>query len=91
MAVATPVGGRSWLLVHGPDQYCLEWDDGERLLALSSAIRASRLEPQDFTFVPRDSAKTPDRVTLFVTGDDPFELLTQYDSVAHEQASHWFG
>lgn len=89
--LASEHGTRYWLLVHALQKYRLDWDDGERLLALSSAVRTGRLDPQPFTFHPRRGSADSAPVTLLVTPDDPFELLTEYDAAAPEEASHWFG
>ncbi|HEY2643277.1 MAG TPA: hypothetical protein VGI56_05970, partial [Galbitalea sp.] len=61
---------RSWTLVHAGVLYPMSWEDGERLLALSSRVRMSAAEPQAFTFRPLDGTSTGP-VTIFVTPDDP--------------------
>jgi hypothetical protein len=78
---------RHWLLVQGDDRFALTWDDGERLLSLSSEIRRGTLGARSFVFRPHGSRPSDPNVTIFVDADHSFELLTQYDS----ETSHWFG
>jgi hypothetical protein len=77
---------RHWLLVHDGASHSLEWDDGERLLAVVSAARAGGPDPHSFTFTPRGS-DDDSSVTILVDSHRSWELLTQYDA----EESHWFG
>lgn len=92
VAASTSPGesARYWLLIHAAEKHCIEWDDGERLLVLSSAVCDGRQEPQSFSFVPRGSADAKP-VTVFVSPNDPIELLTEYEPNAVLPPSHWFG
>ncbi len=86
-APATTFAGRHWLLIHDGATHPVEWEDGERLLELSSAIRRGDDDEQDYTFVPRGRESSNESVTIRIRADVPLELLVQYDQ--HE--SHWFG
>ncbi|MES2170042.1 MAG: hypothetical protein V4479_04885 [Actinomycetota bacterium] len=77
---------RHWLLVHDGTTHQLEWDDGERLLALTADVRGGGLAPRPFSFTPRGSVDGQ-TVTVFVDVTSSLELLTQYDAAE----SHWFG
>jgi hypothetical protein len=66
---------RSWSLIHAGEIHPMSWTDGERLLALSTEVREGAAEPQDFSFQPHGETSAA-AIILFVTADEPFELLT---------------
>jgi hypothetical protein len=72
---------RFWWLVHDGEVCPLEWEDGERLIALSVGVRDGTDESQEFTFRPRGADSD---VTVMVCADQPLELLT--DSTSGEAA-----
>jgi hypothetical protein len=78
---------RHWLLVHAGRSYSLSWDDGERLLALSSDVCAGKAEAQYFSFTPLRPALGQESVAVLVDPTQSFNLLTENDSAE----SHWFG
>ena len=82
---------RYWSLVHSGAVHAVSWDDGERLLALSTAVRLGKEPAQEFRFCPRGFGDRESRVTLFVGPDSLFELLTEYDIAPPARQSHWFG
>ena len=69
----------------------MNWNDGERLLSLSSAVRAGLSTPQAFTFQPRGTHSLGESITLFLRPDDPIELITEYEHATKCAQSHWFG
>jgi hypothetical protein len=82
---------RYWVLVHAGKIHRLNWNDGERLLTLSTAVLAGLSEPQGFTFLPRGSASLGEGVTIFLRPDEPIELITEYEPAGIATQSHWFG
>jgi hypothetical protein len=82
---------RYWLLVHAGKVHHVNWNDGERLLSLSTAVLAGVSEPQTFTFLPRGASTGSDSVTLFLRPDEPIDLITEYEHASGAMQSHWFG
>ena len=82
---------RYWLLVHAGKIHHVTWNDGERLLSLSTAVRAGLSEPQAFTFQPRGTRSVSESITLFLRPDEPIDLITEYEHAGKSTQSHWFG
>jgi hypothetical protein len=82
---------RYWVLVHGGKIHPVDWDDGERLLSLSAAVRSGSALPQPFTFCPRGTSAANDGVTVYVRPDEPLQLITAYEQVRKPKQSTWFG
>ena len=82
---------RYWLLVHNGQVDSIEWDDGERLLALTTEVRLGSSKSQEFTFCPRGAEVEGHAVTVFVDRETPIELVSQYDNSELPSQSHWFG
>ena len=82
---------RYWLLVHATKIHQMNWDDGERLLGLSTAVLAGVSRPQAFAFQPRGTSSSGAIVTLFLRPDEPIELITEYEHAHGTTQSHWFG
>ena len=82
---------RYWVLVHAGKIHHLNWNDGERLLTLSTEVLAGLSEPRGFTFLPRGSSSPEEGVTIFLRPDEPIELITEYEPAEQATQSHWFG
>ena len=82
---------RYWVLVHAGKIHRLNWNDGERLLSLSTAVLAGLSKPQAFTFLPRGTRSITESVTVFLRPDEPIELITEYEHTGKVTQSHWFG
>jgi hypothetical protein len=73
---------RYWTLVHDGETCPMVWDDGERLLALTTDVRSGAAEPQDFTFTPRGCVDVRSDKTIAVRADQPLDLITEYSTTA---------
>lgn len=78
-------------MVHRGKTCAMEWDDGERLMRLCHDVLYRIALPQSFTFIPRGSAAPGKAVTIFVTVDDPIELITNCPLKPRISVSRWFG
>jgi hypothetical protein len=82
---------RYWSLIHEGRVYSVNWDDGERLLALSSAVRCGEAIPQEFVFHARGSSPDSAAISVFVGSNETLELLTELEAGRPVRQSHWFG
>lgn len=80
---------RYWSLVFDGRVVPLSWDDGERLMALSAAIRAGDEPAQEFRCLRHEAQHKP--LMIMVTPETLFELITEYDHTEPPAQSHWFG
>lgn len=82
---------RYWSLIHRGQVYAVDWDDGERLLALSAAVRAGTQPAQNFHCRLHGVDPGRESIAVFVAPETQLELLTERDHSWRPQQSHWFG
>jgi hypothetical protein len=82
---------RYWSLIHKGQVYAVDWDDGERLLALSAAVRAGTQPAQEFHCRLHGDAPVREAIAVFVAPETQLELLTESDHSRRPRQSHWFG
>lgn len=82
---------RYWSLVHDGQIDLLDWDDGERLLALSSAVRSGVELAQSVHFRRHGAQPGDETIVIYVGPNSSLELLTEYGDQPTPRQSRWFG